>query len=128
MRLIPLIAMVLLAASTGCSAAPPKRFDGGPWQHGDPSLPQPGADDHARCRALGGDIGPITRLWSHCIYPALDAGAACTDPSECEGTCLADEAIPPGTAATGHCSARVNEIGCINLLVKGEALGFRCVD
>lgn len=120
--------VLLLFVASMALAAPHKRFEGGPWQHGDPSLPQPADEDHARCRALGGAIGPITRQWSHCVYPALDAGVACSDARDCEGSCVAAPQLPAGTATGGRCSAQVNAIGCVNLVIDGSALGFRCVD
>lgn len=56
-----------------------------------------------------------------CALPTKDAGKACTDPSQCEGSCLADH--PPQVAGTPGQSVRCS-CSATSSASKGVLVGF----
>lgn len=87
--------------------------------------PRPLPTTEQECRQQGGRWGPQGMLGTpRCNLPTIDAGQPCTDPSQCEGICLAD---PEPTAVSGQCSPYRLNFGCFEIIQGGERMAL-CVD
>lgn len=74
-------------------------------------------------------MGPVSMGEMACARPASDHGKACKDSAECEGDCVVDEDVAPGTRTSGGCSEATSNLGhCLNFVKKGEAQGVMCLD
>ncbi len=89
-------------------------------------------DDEA-CAAQGGEVRQegLLGLW-RCVVPYADAGASCSDASDCEGRCFArddvtDYEAEPG-AAVGVCEENDSPFGCFAEVVGGNVEPMICVD
>lgn len=87
-------------------------------------------DPVAACRARGGEIEPICRMQKPtCVIRYSDAGRACSGDADCEGRCLAKNAVAtPGEPMAGFCQATSNPCGCNTLVEGGRAGPTMCVD
>ena len=112
------IALVAIAAVTGCAQPRPVR-------EGVKRLSQQQVSD---CQALGGKPELVSLGAEACVRPTKDAGQACADSSECEGRCLAPAGATRGAAVTGTCAAQVGRLGCLNVVIRGQASGEACFD
>lgn len=106
----------LLAASAGCaSVAPPAAIK--------PVIPQ----DEASCREAGGHwtrLGiPCETCEKSCDMKTTDAGNRCTDSSQCQGACIAENE----SAKAGQCAAWAFTFGCYYFMEHGVAQQI-CVD
>jgi len=116
---IVIVAALLMLTLASCSALPEPLF----------VTPQPTADlvvapdNEQDCLDQGGMWGPQGRAQTEmCDMPAMDAGNACTDSSQCQGLCMASE-----TSSTGTCSPRTVNFGCHDVMVDGAQMGI-CID
>lgn len=83
------------------------------------------------CLAKGGTYSKQGRLQAYrCVIQFSDAGKACSDSSECQGSCLnSDTAITAGTTnVKGTCAATDSPFGCRQTIEGGVAKGFLCID
>lgn len=83
------------------------------------------------CLAKGGTYSKQGRLQAYrCVTQFSDAGKACSDSSECQGSCLnSDTAITAGTTnVKGTCAATDSPFGCRQTIEGGVAKGFLCID
>jgi len=95
---------------------------------------QPSADaplTAEQCVAKGGTMRPAGRMQTmRCAIPYADAGKTCDDKSDCEGQCLAENAVaetPPG-GITGKCQADNLLFGCLSAINGGRVTSTICVD
>ncbi|WP_352337792.1 hypothetical protein [Psychrobacter sp. 16-MNA-CIBAN-0192] len=91
----------------------------------------PPAEIVQACIAYGGTITKVGRQQCHqCIVTYKDAGKACQDSTNCQGTCERQgEFIAAGTAnQVGQCTIDSNPFGCRQLIKKGVAQSAICVD
>lgn len=91
------------------------------------------AIDEAACAAQGGEVRQegLLGMW-RCVVPYSDAGASCSDASDCEGRCFArddvtDYEAEPG-AAVGVCEADDSPFGCFAEIETGNVAPMLCVD
>lgn len=86
--------------------------------------------DKNSCESLGGQWGRFGLVQAEqCSLPTQDAGAECSDLSDCESVCITDVATSRGTTVTGRCFDRSITLGnCLNLVLKGVAQGEICED
>lgn len=89
--------------------------------------------DQAACDAAGGEVRQegMLGLW-RCVTPYADAGAICTDASDCEGRCLGSDDVtdyeaPPGQIS-GRCEADDSPFGCNAEIEDGSVTATLCVD
>ena len=89
--------------------------------------------DEASCEAAGGVWGRgglSPQPFCNMRYP--DAGAACSDASECGGRCLAAERAgdekDEGEDLLGRCQTFTSEFGCYALIEGGQVGPTLCVD
>ena len=78
------------------------------------------------CTAKGGRVERILVGAEGCVVPT--SGKACTDKSDCQGTCNAPSGSPSDMAVVGSCAADTGRLGCLNVVVKGKASGEACFD
>ena len=89
--------------------------------------------DVAACEAGGGVVRPEGMMgMPRCVTPYGDAGAVCSDASDCEGRCMGDDRVtdydaPPGEAK-GICEANDSPFGCYATIVGGTPDAMLCVD
>ena len=116
----------MLATALG-SACSPERVQAPPgYQAPDPKL----------CKAEGGRIqGTLLPSVRVCVRPYADAGKACTDGSECAGSCLItendsdwDSGLGAGQDASGHCQAEEPFFGCYVVVEQGKTEQAICAD
>jgi putative hemolysin len=84
-----------------------------------------------QCAARGGTMKPVGRMQTlRCAIPYADAGRTCDDKSDCEGQCLADNAVaePPAGRVTGKCQADNLLFGCLSAIDGGRVTSTICVD
>lgn len=77
-----------------------------------------------RCKQLGGTWSRDgTIFFFGCLRPAIDAGKACTDSSQCEFHCNArkGEKPAPGQRTVGQCQATNSYRGCNIEIANGFA-------
>jgi len=55
-----------------------------------------------------------------CLLVTNDRGNTCTDSSDCQGWCSADENAKIGTGAEGICGESFNKKGCFKFIDKGK--------
>ena len=82
--------------------------------------------DEDACEVQGG-------TWAfavgRCDLPTVDGGLLCTDSSQCESTCVADDVTKRGATAEGRCYERSVTAGsCLNRVEQGVAQGVVCGD
>ncbi len=89
--------------------------------------------DEEACVGRGGEVRQegLLGLW-RCVVPYGDAGASCSDASDCEGRCFArddvtDYEAEPG-AAVGVCEADNSPFGCFAEIENGDVAPMLCVD
>ena len=89
--------------------------------------------DEDACAAQGGVVQQegLLGLW-RCVVPYADAGAQCSDSSDCEGRCFANDDVTdynaaPG-AAVGICEANDSPFGCFAEIENGDVAPMLCVD
>ncbi len=89
--------------------------------------------DEAACTEAGGDVRQEGLLGLYrCVVPYADAGEQCSDPSECNGRCLAQDDVTDYDArvgeAVGVCEADDSPFGCYAEVKGGTVEGMICVD
>ena len=89
--------------------------------------------DEEACAAQGGTVRQegLLGLW-RCVVPYSDAGASCSDASDCEGRCFGSDDVTdydaePGEAV-GVCEADDSPFGCFAIIEGGEITPMLCVD
>lgn len=81
------------------------------------------------CSARGGSIQPVGKAQiPTCVVPYADAGKACTDKSQCEGSCILEGNLEPQENVTGACQKTDRQFGCYARVVNGKSTGAICVD
>lgn len=87
------------------------------------------AQEDAACYAAGGDVRRVCRSQRYmCVMPYKDAGAICSDSSQCEGRCIGDrEETPTGGQIAGRCEANNDPCGCTTEIIGGVPRTI-CVD
>jgi len=76
------------------------------------------------CEAKGGKWGLFgIALIERCNLPTSDGGKTCTDRSQCEGLCLAENV----NSTVGKCTAWRMTFGCVNILENGTVMTI-CID
>ncbi|MDE2157230.1 MAG: hypothetical protein KGJ32_15300 [Xanthomonadaceae bacterium] len=87
-----------------------------------PAIPQTAAE----CAARGGNwtaLGlPFPGKPKVCDLKAADSGKACSDSSECQGSCVAPDNIASGAKASGTCSAYVSNFGNVKIVEHGKVV------
>ncbi|GEM_PF-3208453 len=79
----------------------------------------------AQCEAEGGEWRAHCGLIGDCCnFRTADAGESCTDVSQCEGACIAENEV----ATSGTCSEWKTTFGCYSYMRNGQAGGAICVD
>lgn len=111
-----LLIATLLLACFACAREPMPRTEGKHLS----------SDERAQCTSQGGKPGQVLTGVEGCIRPTTDGGKSCTDGSQCQGTCNAPPAAKFGDSVQGTCSAEVQHLGCVNLVVQGLASGEVC--
>lgn len=83
----------------------------------------------ANCKAKGGQWIKAGRAQTPmCDIPYSDAGKACSDSDQCQGSCISQER-QRGKKTKGQCSASpAAAFGCYALVSKGFSRGMICVD
>ena len=83
----------------------------------------------ADCKAKGGQWIKVGRAQTPmCDIPYNDAGKACSDSDQCQGSCISQER-QRGKKTKGQCSASpAATFGCYALVSKGVSRGMICVD
>ncbi len=132
-----LLALVLAAACAPQDSGSPALEDDGASDDGN-TLEEMreeawGKIDIEACKAKGGEARPEGMLGlPRCVLPYGDAGEVCTDASDCEGRCLADDAITdfdgPDGAMKGLCEADDSPFGCYAEIERGALGAALCVD
>ena len=87
----------------------------------------------AACTAKGGEFRQEGLLGLYrCVVPYGDAGASCSDTSDCEGRCLAHDDVTDYEAAPGEavgvCEADDSPFGCFAEIENGNVAPALCVD
>jgi hypothetical protein len=92
--------------------------------------PMANAEEHAACKAAGGEISRAGMLGrEHCIQSYPDAGKACSGEADCLGTCRApDGAVQAGAKTIGKCQAEDIPFGCYAMVEGGIVQHTLCVD
>lgn len=97
-------------------------------------------DTKERCEAAGGQWGQHGLfLEPICVVPTTDAGTACRDARECEGSCIAELTPEEQRLFTagperhvfekiGQCSQQQPVFGCFPFVSDGKVDGILCVD
>ena len=89
------------------------------------------ADERSMCEAAGGEVRRDGMAgWEHCIQEYADAGAACSDASDCLGRCMIDGEFTAAGQPTdaGRCEANNSPFGCFQTVENGVATAALCVD
>lgn len=94
--------------------------------------------DQPACLAAGGKWGRIgLGPRAECNLPTSDAGAICSDSSECESLCIAELSKADQERVTrekaiiqtkGKCAAWRIVVGCIARVENGQVKGILCID
>ncbi len=85
--------------------------------------------DRTACETSGGSVQRRGMIGMEmCVHPYADAGATCSDSSECEGKCVAGAGNAPDEAITGQCQADDRLFGCYAEVKAGKAAYTICVD
>lgn len=86
--------------------------------------------DQQSCEERGGVWGRFGLMEvDQCSLPTRDAGKVCTDHSQCESVCIANDAVSSGTKTTGKCYGWTVTLGtCLNSVSNGIAQGVICED
>ncbi|MHA7733379.1 hypothetical protein [Nitrosopumilus sp. S6] len=63
----------------------------------------------------------------HCNLPTSDEGKRCTDSTQCESFCQAEDDVQYGTQSIGICYG-YQFATCANQVINGTASGMICVD
>ena len=87
------------------------------------------ARDPAACATQGGNWQPICMMQKPaCVLTYKDAGKACTDSSQCQGSCIVDGTAPADQPVTGVCKATSDPCGCMQFVENGKAGYPLCAD
>jgi hypothetical protein len=94
------------------------------------STPAPSAQTtEASCATRGGHIQPVGRMGlPTCVAPYADAGKACTDKAQCQGSCILAGNLEAKTDVIGTCQKTNVQFGCFAKVVNGKAENAICVD
>lgn len=117
----------LLVALAMAACAP---LEAPPLQMASVEKPVPASTRDA-CQAQGGDWAPICRMQQPaCVLSFSDAGKACSDSDQCQGSCYADlaDGPPDGRDVVGKCAVNSNPCGCNSRVEDGKAIPTLCVD
>lgn len=143
-----LLAAAVVAAQPVLAQSPGYwRCVGGAWQAvGNPQSDAPDWDCGTpivipqtldECQRAGGAWGPAGIFPQPiCRMPTTDAGRACSDDGECQGSCLADlteaqrRQVLNGqrVRALGQCTSAVQTFGCQARVEKGYVTAILCLD
>lgn len=95
-----------------------------------PTAPAPALEaTEASCTARGGVIQRGGKLQlPTCVTPYADAGKACTDKAQCQGSCILEGNLEPQTSVTGQCQKTSVQFGCYARVENGQTTGAICVD
>ncbi len=74
-------------------------------------------DEADECRAKGGSYDTDNEI---CILNTSDNESECTDNTDCEGWCLANEESELGNEEAGYCSDKFRPDGCFKFIDKGK--------
>lgn len=91
----------------------------------------PPAEIVQACSAHGGTITKVGRQQCHqCIVSYKDAGKACQDAADCQGTCEHNgEFVAAGLSKqVGQCASNSSPFGCRQVIKNGVAQPATCVD
>lgn len=118
MRMTSILATASLALSLLAACAPTA------------PTPAPAAQSaDASCAARGGSMQPVGRMQRQtCVVPYADAGKACSDKADCQGSCIADGNAESQAATAGQCQKTNVQFGCYAKIVAGKSTGTICVD
>ena len=87
-----------------------------------PAVPQTAAE----CGARGGNWTTLGISYPGkpkvCDLKTTDSGKACSDSSECQGSCVAPDSVVSGVNASGTCSAYVSNFGNVKLVEHGKVM------
>lgn len=86
--------------------------------------------DEGLCRLHGGAFQRVCMMGNTmCVVRFADAGAACTDGSQCQsGRCFGDMSAEIGAAVEGTCAPTNDPCGCFQRITDGKAEPGLCVD
>ena len=121
----------ILGAALLASACVPAEAPEAPDAAAQPFQTTMSEADRAACAADGGTVERRGRLGAElCVVPFADAGKSCTDASQCEGQCIAEEAGPQPDAQSpgGLCQADDRLFGCYSTIESGKVANTICVD
>jgi len=91
--------------------------------------PAQGKCDEPACTEAGGTCAwGGFNCYDVCARRTRDAGKACHDKKDCEGTCAAPKEATRGTRTAGKCSEGMVNWGCVNRVEMGVAQGEMCAD
>jgi hypothetical protein len=146
-----LVVLIVLGSSVLLNACSPTTVEGGENGSGEEiatSGPTERIDEEAECLEQGGRWEVLGFSGPGCNLPSSDGGKACTDISECEGLCLADndeimvdngqgilvpdpkridEINAQGEELEGVCSMWQSDFGCHVVVEKGKFVVI-CID
>ena len=82
------------------------------------------------CQSKGGEVRGVCMFgMPACVIPYPDAGAPCSDSSECEGLCWAEPfTLAQGTPIDGRCTANAQDCKCGVEVTGGRVAGGICED
>ena len=82
----------------------------------------------ATCTQRGGEMQQVGRAQTwQCIMQYGDAAKPCTDGSQCQGDCLAENGEASGEVK-GQCAPTSNRFGCRTTIENGVAKPTLCID
>jgi hypothetical protein len=96
------LAAAFLLFLAACSSVPPTYRTGDANQLIVESMP-------IACGGQGAIWVQQSQIFVCSYYSTPDAGAPCSDQTECYGFCIAETKVPEGTKSTGICSSRYVE-------------------
>jgi hypothetical protein len=86
------------------------------------------ADEKQACSNRGGSVERVLIGAEGCVVPTTDGGKACDDREQCQGLCEAPSLAAKGERVSGTCSTSIGRLGCLNVVIHGEASGQACFD
>lgn len=129
MRVLILLAILVTSACAPMTGADPV---GGFTEAQRPEAPAKidwqAAQTAEQCATIGGNWRPICMMGKPaCVVTYKDAGKACSDSSDCSGSCRTSGA-QPGVEARGQCTTNSDPCGCFQLVENGKAGYPLCAD